>query len=55
MTRGNGESTKVVYKGKSDVFVVIVEDIEELENWKTDSSIPLARVVDGWKVFVTQT
>jgi hypothetical protein len=53
MPRGNAQQTKVVYKGKSDDFVVYVDSIEDLQKWKKDSSIPLAQVVNGWKVFCT--
>ncbi len=51
--RGNATQTRVHYKGKEDDFVVIVESKEAVQNWKTDKSIPLAQVVDGWKIFIT--
>lgn len=53
MTRGNAEQRKVVYKGKSDDFVCFIESIEILEKWKKDPSVPLAQVLNGWKVFCT--
>ncbi|RPB08137.1 DUF1960-domain-containing protein [Morchella conica CCBAS932] len=53
MPRGNAQQTKVVYKGKSDDFVVFIDSIEDLEKWKKDSSVPLAQVLNGWKVFCT--
>jgi len=53
MPRGNDQQTKVHYKGTDDDFIIFVESAEAVENWKKDSSIPLAQVVDGWKVFVT--
>ncbi|KAL4778325.1 ribosome maturation protein [Aspergillus varians] len=51
--RANETSTKIFYKGKSDDFIVFVEDPEILKSWKNDSTIPLADVVNGWKIFVT--
>jgi ribosome maturation protein Sdo1 len=53
MTRGEAVKTKVHYKGKEDDFIVFVDDLEALKKWKTDSTIPLADVVSGFKVFVT--
>lgn len=53
MPRGNDQQTKVHYKGKEDDFVIFVDSVEALQNWKKDSSIPLAQVVSGWKVFTT--
>lgn len=53
MPRGNEQQVKVHYKGKSDDFVIFVESAEAVKQWKGDSSIPLAQVVNGWKVFVT--
>ncbi|KAL4875048.1 ribosome maturation protein [Aspergillus karnatakaensis] len=51
--RANDPSNKVFYKGKSDDFIVFVEDAATLKNWKNDSSVPLSDVVNGWKIFVT--
>ncbi|KAL4867921.1 hypothetical protein BDV12DRAFT_170555 [Aspergillus spectabilis] len=51
--RANDPSNKIFYKGKSDDFIVFVEDAATLKNWKNDSSIPLSDVVNGWKIFVT--
>jgi hypothetical protein len=53
MPRGNDQQTKVHYKGKEDDFIIFADSAEAVENWKKDSSIPLAQVVSGWKVFVT--
>lgn len=55
MARGNDQQTKVHFKGSNEDFFVFVESAEALKNWKNDSTIPLAEVVNGWKVFVTQT
>ncbi|KAJ4322429.1 hypothetical protein N0V94_002416 [Neodidymelliopsis sp. IMI 364377] len=53
MARGDAAQTKVHYKGKAEDFVVFVDSTEAVKNWKADSSIPLAQVVSGFKVFVT--
>ena len=53
MPRGNAVQSKVHYKGKEDDFVIFVDDIEAVQNWKKDRSIPLAQVVSGFKIFVT--
>ena len=53
MPRGNEQQTKVHYKGGEDDFVIFVESQKAVEDWKADSSIPLAQVVGGWKIFVT--
>ncbi|EEP78644.1 conserved hypothetical protein [Uncinocarpus reesii 1704] len=53
MARGNVDVYKVFYKGDNDDFIVFVEDVAAVRNWKKDRSIPLAQVVNGFKVFVT--
>jgi len=53
MPRGNGPVTKVFYKGASDDFIVFVESPQDLANWKKDHSIPLAEVVNSFKILVT--
>ncbi|KAI5844010.1 ribosome maturation protein, partial [Morchella snyderi] len=53
MPRGNTQQTKVVYKGKNDDFIVFIDSIADLEKWKKDPSVPLAQVLNGWKVFCT--
>ncbi|KAL1611974.1 hypothetical protein SLS60_000197 [Paraconiothyrium brasiliense] len=53
MPRGNEQQTKVHYKGKEEDFIVFVESADAVKEWKKDSSIPLAQVVGGWKVFIT--
>ena len=45
--------TKVHYKGTEDDFIVFVESAKAVQDWKEDRSIPLAQVVNGWKIFVT--
>lgn len=51
--RANDPSNRVFYKGKSDDFIVFVEDDATLKKWKKDSTVPLTDVVNGWKIFVT--
>lgn len=53
MPRGNVSQVKVHYHGKEDDFVIFVDDVESVEKWKNDRSIPLAQVVSGFKIFVT--
>ncbi|KAI9794525.1 MAG: hypothetical protein M1835_006532 [Candelina submexicana] len=53
MPRGNAAQSKVHYKGKEEDFIVMVDDIQAVQDWRKDKSIPLAQVVSGWKVFVT--
>lgn len=53
MPRGASEQTKVHYKGKEDDFIIFVDSHKAVQDWKQDKSIPLAQVVNGWKVFVT--
>jgi FKBP-type peptidyl-prolyl cis-trans isomerase len=53
MARGDAEQVKVHYKGEHDDYVIFVESAEAVQNWKKDSSIPLAQVVNGWKIFCT--
>ena len=53
MTRGNATQSKVHYHGKEDDFVVFVDSVKSLHDWKEDRSIPLAQVVSGFKIFVT--
>ena len=53
MPRGNAQQSKVHYKGKSEDFIVLVDDAKAVEDWKKDRSIPLAQVVSGFKILVT--
>lgn len=51
--RGNAPQTKVHYKGNDDDFIVFVDSAQAVQDWKKDKSVPLAQVVNGWKIFVT--
>ena len=53
MTRGNVHQSKVHYQGKEEDYVIFVDDVKAVQDWKNDRSIPLAQVVSGFKIFVT--
>ncbi|EOD43654.1 Shwachman-bodian-diamond syndrome protein [Neofusicoccum parvum] len=53
MPKGADTQTKVHYKGKEDDFIIFVDSQKAVQDWKEDKSVPLAQVVNGWKVFVT--
>ena len=53
MPRANGQVTKVYLRGKSDDFIIIVDDTQAVQKWRADRSIPLQHVLSGWKIFVT--
>jgi ribosome maturation protein Sdo1 len=53
MPRGNAEVTKVFYKGSTDDFIVFIDSPDDLKAWKEDSSIPLAQVVNSFKIMLT--
>ena len=53
MTRGNAVNSKVHYQGKEEDFVIFVDDLQAVHNWRKDRSIPLAQVVNGFKIFIT--
>ncbi|CZS98329.1 related to RNA binding protein [Rhynchosporium agropyri] len=54
MVRGEASVIKCHYKGKTEDFVVFVDDAEAAEKMKTDSTIPLAQVVSSFKIFVSK-
>ena len=53
MATGNTRQSKVFYKGQSEDFVIFVADITATHNWRKDHSIPLAQVMDVWKIFTS--
>jgi len=53
MARGEANQTKVHFKGKEDDFIVFVDDVAELNKWKSDKSTPLANFVGSFKIFVS--
>lgn len=50
---GAASLTKVHFKGSNDDFVIFVESAQAVRDWKADKSVPLAQVVNGWKIFCT--
>ncbi|KAJ5941885.1 hypothetical protein N7516_002053 [Penicillium verrucosum] len=55
MARGNETANKIFYKGSSEDFIVFVDDLQILQKWKSDRSVPLTEVLNGWKIFVTHS
>ncbi|PYI29261.1 DUF1960-domain-containing protein [Aspergillus indologenus CBS 114.80] len=53
MPRAVEQTSKMFYKGSSDDFVIFVDDNDVVNKWRNDRSIPLADVVNGFKIFVT--
>ncbi|EPE34945.1 FYSH [Glarea lozoyensis ATCC 20868] len=55
MTRGTVQETKIHYRGQNvhDDFIVYTTNVELLQKWKTDKSIPLVDVLDAYQIFVT--
>ena len=51
--KGNASVTKVHYRGNTEDFVVFIDSPADLEAWKKDSSIPLAQVVNSFKIMIT--
>lgn len=45
---------KIFWKGEESDFVVFVEDLESLENFRNDSTVPLVDVVSVFKVWTTR-
>lgn len=50
MVKGNDTQVKCHYKGSNEDFIIFVESAQAVKEWKSDSSVPLAQVVNGWKV-----
>jgi len=53
MPTGEGATTKVFLATKNDSFVIFVESADIVKKWRKDRSIPLAEVVNGFKIFTT--
>jgi hypothetical protein len=53
MTRGGAQKSKVHFKGKTDDFIIFLDDVEAFKNWQTDKSVPYAHFVSPFKIFVT--
>ncbi|KAK6338961.1 hypothetical protein TWF696_009759 [Orbilia brochopaga] len=52
--RGADKVTKVYLQKNGEDFIVLVENAENLQKWKKDTSIPLVDVVNGFNVFTTR-
>ncbi|RDW84975.1 hypothetical protein BP6252_02565 [Coleophoma cylindrospora] len=53
MVRGEAVQTKVHYKGTEDDFVIFADSVADVKKWREDKSVPLASVVNSFKIFVT--
>jgi Shwachman-Bodian-Diamond syndrome (SBDS) protein len=53
MVGSKAQQTKVHFKGKDDDFIVFVEDFPSYQKWKRDNTVPLAQVVNVFKIFIT--
>lgn len=53
MTRGEATKSKIHYKGKTDDFLVFVDDVDTYKKWQSDKSIPLAHFISSFKIFLT--
>lgn len=57
MTRGGSETQKVHYKGKTDDFLVFVDDQAALKKYLSEpedqKTTPLSQVVSSFQIFTT--
>ncbi|PHH78713.1 hypothetical protein CDD82_2896 [Ophiocordyceps australis] len=53
MTRGETTQSKIHYKGKTDDFLVFVDDEATYKKWLCDRSVPLAHFISSFKIFCT--
>lgn len=53
MTRGGTTQAKIHFKGKSDDFLVFIDDLDTYKRWLGDKSVPLVDFVSTFSVFVT--
>ncbi|KAK6340420.1 hypothetical protein TWF730_002177 [Orbilia blumenaviensis] len=51
--RGAEKVNKVYLQRGGEDFIVLVEDKDNLDKWKTDTTISLTDVVNGFKIFTT--
>ena len=56
MTRNEATQIKVHYKGENtgDDFIIFIDSAEAVQKWRTDRTIPLAQVVQSFKIFTTR-
>ncbi|KAM7196118.1 SDO1-like protein C21C3.19 [Naviculisporaceae sp. PSN 640] len=53
MARGGAVQSKVHFKGKSDDFLVFVDDVEAYKKWLSDKSVPLVEFVSTFSIYLT--
>ncbi|KAI9848324.1 MAG: hypothetical protein M1837_000588 [Sclerophora amabilis] len=55
MPRGNAGQTKVHFKGDTGDYIVFVESVQALQDWKKDPGLGLTSVAAGhWTIFKTK-
>lgn len=47
--------TRVFYKGQNEDFIVFLDDLEAMEKYKTDSTIPMSQFLGSFDVFKSYT
>ena len=53
MVKGEGQQTRVFFKGSENDFIIFLDDVDKYKAWKKDSSIPLVDVVQSFQIFTT--
>jgi len=54
MPKGGASTSKVHFKGENEDYIVFIDDQDSLKKYKEgDKSVPLADVVQSFKIFVT--
>lgn len=53
MVKGDGNQSRVFFKGSENDFVIFLDDVNKYKAWKNDSSVPLVDVVQSFDVFTT--
>ncbi|KAM7206932.1 Ribosome maturation protein SBDS [Rhypophila sp. PSN 637] len=53
MARGGTTQSKVHFKGKSDDFLLFIDDLDAYKKWIGDKSVPLVEFVSSFQIFVT--
>ena len=53
MARGGAQKSKVHYKGKTDDFLIFLDDVEVFKTWLNDKSVPYAHFISPFKIYVT--
>ena len=53
MVKGDGQQTRVFFKGSENDFIIFLDDEDKYKAWKKDSSVPLVDVVQSFQVFTS--